>query len=1541
MVSPVNDAPAVLVPAAQSTTQGTPLVFSAGGGNAIRVTDPDARSEPIQVTLMAGEGTLTLSRTTGLSFTAGDGAFDETMIFEGSLAAVNTALDGLSFATAPGFTGTGSVQVAVNDLRHSGSGVALTDADAVLVTVAPDALNEAPEVLVPNPQRTGQDTPLVLGATAGNAVTLLDDAGSDPVEVTLTVDHGTVSLTRSTGPETQANTYETDEQRFPAVAATPDGDYVVVWQSKDQDGDGEGIFAQRYSAAGLPIGPETRVSATTAGNQSNPVVAIAPGGAFVVAWVSAGQDGDGNGVFARRFAADGSPLADEFLVNTTVIGSQSAPSVAIDGTGAFVIAWQGPDGGGNGVFFQRFDSAGVAQGEETLAHDPGGEQTAPVVGRDGAGSFVIAWQAPDASGLGVFARRFDADGVAVGDAFAVNTGATASDQKLPAVAVNGDGTLLIAWQGKDSNGDGVFAKVYAADGSVAIPDLLVNTTEGGNQQSPAVTLNAAGRFAVAWQGVDASGLGVYGRLYDAAGTPAGAELRLNATTGGDQTAPAVAMTGDGDLIGAWTSSGQDADRTAVMTQRFLPDGSLVYLTGEGHADALVTLRGTLADVNAALDGMTFTPAPGFVGVASIGLAVDDLGNAGAGDPLGASDTLSIVVGNGPLLDLDADNSSGLDGGHFATTFVAGGAAVRVADTDAVLSSPGTGKLTSLTVTLTNPLDGADEVLTADTSGTLITASYAGHVLTLSNLDTVANYKKVLGTVRYQDTDAFPDPTTRLIEIVAVSGTLRGNTAVAQIGVTAFETDAPTTAANAGSTAEEGGTDPILPGELRYVDAQPAADVAYLVTGAPAHGHLELSTNPDVPVLAFTQADVDAGRLRYRHDGSETLADSFTFDVRDALGNTAAGETFAVTVSPVNDAPVASLESYSLEEDTSLSALVADGVLANDSDAEGDALSAVLVTGPAHGTLALSPDGGFTYTPDPEYHGPDAFTYIASDGSLGSGVAAVTLTVHPVNDTPLAAADVYATTEDTPLTVPGPGVLANDSDPDGDALAAELVTGPAHGTLALSPDGGFTYTPDPEFAGTDGFTYRVSDGALASHTSVTLTVWPVNDGAPRADDDEATTQVDTALTLHVLHNDTPSDGAVLSVFDAVSAEGGQVVKNPDGSFTYTPPAGFHGQDRFIYTLQDTDGETDRATVTLRVDLLDQPLAVLQNTGLDLDVGGRVTVTRAHLAATDPDAGPAGVRYVVVTPPDHGVLYLDGTPLRRGDAFQQADLDVGRVRYVHSGAGGPLDSFTVALGDGGTVAPVPLTVAVRVQAPEETTESTGDWGEGVTAATPDDALVLLATTPDQAGLGQSGPAVRPDGGAAGPAAAADATSTVPATAAGPAASAGVGPDESSADGESGKTVGGGAGADSGTGTAGDAGALTGGLGRTPAHAALARIAAQAQNIEDLLAELATGRFRGELDDLRDGALEELELEGNIVASSVAMATGLSVGYVIWLVRGGVLLSTLLSSMPAWRLVDPLPVLAYLGKDGADDDGESLESLVGRKATPTDGRPAAATD
>jgi hypothetical protein len=184
------------------------------------------------------------------------------------------------------------------------------------------------------------------------------------------------------------------------------------------------------------------------------------------------------------------------------------------------------------------------------------------------------------------------------------------------------------------------------------------------------------------------------------------------------------------------------------------------------------------------------------------------------------------------------------------------------------------------------------------------------------------------------------------------------------------------------------------------------------------------------------------------------------------------------------------DEYTTDEDKTLK-VAPPGVLANDLDPDGDTLTAILESGPSNATLTLIRNGSFNYTPKPNFNGTDSFTYRANDGSANTHVATVFITVQSVNDPPVAKDGTYSTDQNTMLTVAAPGVLGNDSDIDGDALTASLDDDIGNGTIALQPDGSFTYSPDIGFFGTDSCTYSACDNrGLCDTATATFTVLKV-------------------------------------------------------------------------------------------------------------------------------------------------------------------------------------------------------------------------------------------------------------------------------------------------------------------------------------------------------------------------------------------------------------------------------------------------------------------
>ncbi|NNF63954.1 MAG: tandem-95 repeat protein [Acidimicrobiia bacterium] len=255
----------------------------------------------------------------------------------------------------------------------------------------------------------------------------------------------------------------------------------------------------------------------------------------------------------------------------------------------------------------------------------------------------------------------------------------------------------------------------------------------------------------------------------------------------------------------------------------------------------------------------------------------------------------------------------------------------------------------------------------------------------------------------------------------------------------------------------------------------------------------------------------------------------------------------------------------------------------DTDPDGDTLTIESFTQPANGTVTAVDDDTLHYEPDPGFFGTDTFNYTITDGSLNDS-ALVTVSVIDQNSMPNAVDDSYSVFEDQTLEVAAPGVLANDSDGDGDDLTVSVLVPPSKGTLSLNSDGSFTYEPNPDFNGEDQFAYEVNDGAgeanSTSSATVTITVNPVND-APVAVDDAAATDNDTAVTVDVVANDLDPDGDTVTVDSVDQPANGTVVVNGDGTVTYTPDLGFEGEDSFTYVATDGHGGFDDATVTITV------------------------------------------------------------------------------------------------------------------------------------------------------------------------------------------------------------------------------------------------------------------------------------------------------------------------------------------------------------------------
>ncbi|MEI7899021.1 MAG: Ig-like domain-containing protein [bacterium] len=500
--------------------------------------------------------------------------------------------------------------------------------------------------------------------------------------------------------------------------------------------------------------------------------------------------------------------------------------------------------------------------------------------------------------------------------------------------------------------------------------------------------------------------------------------------------------------------------------------------------------------------------------------------------------------------------------------------------------------------------------------------------------------------------------------VAVTDGLLTDTAAITITVNNVN-DAPAAAAQSVTTAEDTAKAIILAAtDMEY------SPLTYTVVTPPARGTLSGAA----PNVTYTPAT--------NYNGP----DSFTFKANDGTLDSAPAAV-SITVTAVNDAPVAYGQSVSLPQN------VASKIWLVGDDVEGSTLTYTSVTQPAHGTV--SNGSKVTYTPAANFSGPDSFTFKCNDGSLDSNVATVTVTITGgSNQAPVANAQSVSTAEDVAKAI----ALAA-ADGNGDPLNYAIVTQPAHGALSGTAPS-VTYTPAANYSGPDSFTFKANDGSVDSApAAVTITVTAVND-APVAIAQSVSTTKNTAKAITLAATD--ADGNALTCA-AVTLPAHGTLSGTAPNVTYTPATNYTGPDSFTFKANDGALDSVPAAVTITVTVVnDAPVAIAQSVSTVED-----TVQAITLAATDADGNP--LTYATVTQPAHGTL--SGT--------------VPHVTYTPAANYAGPDSFTFKANDGladSAPAAVTITVTAVNDAPVAIAQSVG------TVKNTAKAITLAATDPD---------------------------------------------------------------------------------------------------------------------------------------------------------------------------------------------------------------------
>ncbi len=828
-----------------------------------------------------------------------------------------------------------------------------------------------------------------------------------------------VTLTIASGTEFRVNTTTTNTQNAGvprAVAADANGNFVVTWESYDQDSLlTYGIYAQRYNAAGVAQGSEFLVnSASLLNDQRAPAIAMNASGDFIIAWEGTGLLGLFPGIYAQRYNAAGVAQGTEIAVDGTALSTFQRAAVAMDSSGKFVVVYQGPDASGEGIFARRYAADGTALGASFGVNvTTSNNQVRPDVAISASGGFVVTWSGEGTGDTaGVFASVYDSSGVVQAAEVRANTLTTGS-QTRATVAAASDGGFVVAWSG---NGTGDATGIWAQrmDSSLALVGsvIAVNVTTAGTQVGPSITMDPDNDFVIVWSGNGSGdGAGVFGREYAAGGTARTSEFLINTTTSGTQTNPSITAAGDNAYIATWDREGT-GDTLGVFGQLFVNVPPAVSMTGSTLAftendsatvvdsglsvsdtddtviaGATVTISANYANGE---DVLAFTDQLGITGVwvaatgvltlsgtaslANYQIALRAVTFANASEsPSTGTRTITVVVNDGEDQSGAANRSISVTSVNDLPTLATTGTTLSytesdgavVVDAGVVVADIDTATLASATVTISgNYVNGEDALAFADQLG--ITGSWAAStgILTLSGTALLADYQTALRAITYANSSANPSTLSRTVSFVIHDGTNSSVAANRAISITAIN-NAPTvttTGSTLGYTENDGAVavdSGVTPAD---VDNTTLASATVTISGNYVNGEDVLSfvdqlgitgswvaatgvlTLTGVASVANYQTALRAVTYANISNDPSTLSRTIAFVVHDGLlASSSASRT--VSIASVNDAPIVTPTGSALAYTENDGAVIVDaGVLLTDADGTTIASATITISG---------------------------------------------------------------------------------------------------------------------------------------------------------------------------------------------------------------------------------------------------------------------------------------------------------------------------------------------------------------------------------------------------------------------------------------------------------------------------------------------------------------------------------------------------------------------------------------------------------------------